>query len=228
MALGEYISAGSDITKLLYHLNGNANDSSGNAYNGTATNVTFNNDYGVFSQGAYFNGSSSVITNGSVILSTSTFSTSHWVKPNAIPTVDYQKMVMISKWSSSNGGWSVELNYNGGTQAVTFLRYDNYNPQVYVNAIITLNTSKWYNIITAFSNPIARIYINGILYIENSTSRVAGSGSGMPLTIGCQDTIGSPAKYFGGYIDEIILENRYWTEKDVQKYYTMTKGRFGL
>ena len=64
MSLGEYNGAGSGTTKLLAHLNGNSNDSSGNANNGSDTNITYSLANGKLGQGAGFNGSSSLIDYG--------------------------------------------------------------------------------------------------------------------------------------------------------------------
>lgn len=49
---------------LLYHLNGNSNDASGNGRNGTDANISYSLANGKFGQGAGFNGSSSKITIG--------------------------------------------------------------------------------------------------------------------------------------------------------------------
>ena len=55
----EYLGAGPTITRALYHLNGNATDSSGNARNGTGTAITYSLANGRLDQGAGFNNSTS-------------------------------------------------------------------------------------------------------------------------------------------------------------------------
>ena len=53
MSFGEYLGAGSSTTKLLLHLNGNSNDSSGNGNNGTVTGAVLTTDRFGFPNSAY-------------------------------------------------------------------------------------------------------------------------------------------------------------------------------
>ena len=74
-----------------------------------------------------------------------------------------------------------------------------------------------------------KIYVNSLL-----KNAVAWSGYfNVPTTtndlgIGVKIEAGSPADpaYFDGQMDEILIENRDWTQQEIQKYYTNALGRF--
>ena len=102
------------VTNLAYYkLDSNANDSSGNGYNGTATNVTYGN--GRFNEAGNFNGSSSRILLPSNLISGTTdsdYSVSMWVKFNTLPTSNFISLI------GSNSNISVFrllLYYNSGS-----------------------------------------------------------------------------------------------------------------
>ena len=62
MSAGEYLGAGSTTTKLLLHLNGNSNDSSGNGNNGTVYGATLTTDrFGNANSANSFNGTNNYI-----------------------------------------------------------------------------------------------------------------------------------------------------------------------
>ena len=82
----------------LYRLDGNANDESGN-YHGTETAVTYGG--GVYERGAVFNGSSSLVSIGTVLgTSVTVFSFSGWIN-RAVLNVSHT-IIDINSASDSN------------------------------------------------------------------------------------------------------------------------------
>lgn len=227
--LGEYLSAGSGITKGLWHLNGNSNDSSGNGNNGTDSNITYGLAYGKFGQGAGFNGSSSKITiaNHESLRPASAFTISAWIyKTNKTS----YGIVFNSGYDNSAspyqfGGIRLYVSNSGdlvgqiGAYGTTFTIG---NSGGYINA------TTWYHIAFTWTGTQAYLYLNGSQLFNNANSTAPSYQASNAVLIGVRQAGTSNDLWFGGSIDEVIVENVAWSAEKVKKYYTYSRGRFGI
>lgn len=224
MSLGEFQPTSS--TKWLMHLNGNANDSSGNWYNWTASNVTRAD--GFLWQWGSFNGTTSDIS----------YANNLWITWGNITMIGWAKFA----WSPSNATWrciasqwdtGTQVQYNmvyhnnvwWGTQGIQFARNRNSSATNQVLYTVTLSTSAWHMIALTYDWTNIIGYLNWI-----AVGSTASSGSGSSWW-SSHAQIGKAWTWFGDYylsglVDEVIIENRAWTAAELQKYYTYTKWRF--
>ena len=208
MALWQYNGG-----KALYHLDGNANDSSGNWYNGTATNIVWV-DGKIGSGCASGNWTNSNITSATWLgIAVTNYTISVWVKPNSIPT-----------W---NDFWEIFGAFNAASQYVIWLMI--YQQKWYAfhwigwaQWIIQPSTpipasGNWYNVTIVGSNKI-ELYVNGVL--------IWSTWSWLSATINSFSLF--HAAKLNGLIDEFVLATRAWSAQEVKKYYTMSKWRFWI
>lgn len=223
MSLGEYNGVGSGTTKLLLHLNGNSNDSSGNSNNGSDTNITYSQVNSKFGKCAGFNGNGIITTPSSVYMSATQFLLSIWVKTISSGT---GSGMLISSSNNDGSIISYRLRYNKNTQTVQFIRNDNSgNIVTNITSSITINDGKWHNIIATLNTSIgSKIYIDGTERASDSIT-TQNNITSLSTAIGGAQYGGD---YFTGEIDEVIIENVAWSQEKIKKYYTMTKGRFGI
>lgn len=229
MSLGEYIGAGSGTTKLLLHLNGNSTDSSGNGNSGTDTNITWVD--GKFGKCASFNGSSSYITipySSSLDLGTGGFTIIHWFK-----TTQTTPGQLIHR--QENSGSHLQIIFtaiNETTGKLSFQIRGSENTSYDLNSATSYNDGNWhcYIAVSTGSGGNMNIYVDGKLDATRSIGATTiNFGASTVLTVGSvyQSWVPYRAWYYNGLLDETIIDGD-WTPQQVAKYYTMTKGRFGI
>ena len=228
MALGEYIGAGSSVTKGLWHLNGNSNDDSGNGNNGSDTDITYSNDYGKFGQGASFNGSSSKITlaqSTTLDLHMWSHTISAWIYLNGSG-----QYILFGKgsYAANKTQWKTRIQVS--TRKIE--HFITHSADTGIDYFITtggLSLYTWYYLTLIYDKSARNIscYINGFPFAGTFTpvSSFTSAAESINAYIGCEPN--GTSNWFNGYLDEIIFENRIWTAVEIQKYYTMAKGRFG-
>jgi hypothetical protein len=222
---GEYQGAGSSVTGGLYHLNDNANDSSGNNRFGTNYGVLFGNSFGRFGSGGNTFG-----TVGYIVLPTVDF----------VPTSSGQPLT-ISAWvnaSSSQGGTNhvVAVFKNG-----IYLCYD-HATTAYRGSVIygsggsfygcgggtglLITNAEWHHMLGTYDGTWLRNYTDGK---ETGTAQNLGAKVRTSANYCCIfcDTDKTSAK-FTGSIDDVFIENVAWSATQIKKYYAYTKARFGI
>lgn len=143
-------------------LNGNANDSSGNGNNGTASNVTWTTtDAGPQAQNGSFNGSNSIVTVPS----------SSVLNPTAISVSLRYKPIALADNSGIVGKWSYQPN-SGGTNQWTI--YQNANGKIgfalnaggsitgVASTTIANDTTHMYNIVAMYDGAQIKLYIDNV------------------------------------------------------------------
>ena len=209
--LGEYLGAGASTTKLLLHFEGNCNDSSGNANNATGTGMSYGLKYGKFNQGICNTGY------GNITLATLPFTSrpgtiSFWMKSGDTST-NFQSLLFWGKSSSHN--LSIQLGLDGE------VRVQN-GSTLLIGSPLAYDDNKWHNIILTVSSSA-----DFILYVDSNN--VGTTNSAYDFSGTYKYLLYNPSnKYFYGSFDEFIGENVAWSGEKVKKYYTMTKGRFGI
>lgn len=192
-----------------YPFNGNANDGSGNNYNGTVNGASLTNDRFGNPNSAYsFDGINDNITLNSTLSLTNIQSKSVWVYLNS---------------SNPNQNIIVE---GGAIQWMEVVDIDNdKKPEIrygfestlgnYIESNLELDTLQWYNLIlTSDASNVMKLYINGVLDSQLS---------GTPQTIG-NINIGSGVSsyFFNGKIDDIRIYNRTITPAEVTQIYSFS------
>ena len=144
MSLGEYLGAGSAVTKFLLHLNGNSQDSSGNSLNGTDTSMSYSKNYGRFNEGAYFNGSGQIRLGNSTILQPTKLTISMWIKRTTTEGSTPTLIMRDNGAASYVSAYSVYL-----TTTTGYIRYEQQQggTKVAVQSTIAItDTTTWHHV----------------------------------------------------------------------------------
>ena len=198
----------------LYQLNGNANDVSGN-YNGTATNVTYG--AGQFGQAGVFNGSSSYINTNFTVPAISSYSSSLWFKTSTTGA----RKTLISDDSNPSNSNNIRLILGlRETDKFVFVLGNGSSAWADVTSVNALPylDNNWHNAVLVIIGTSVKLYIDGSL-VGNLTSSVsAGTAGTVPLIIGAgaNGTDG----FFNGSIDQVRLFNTALDPLEVEALYT--------
>jgi hypothetical protein len=221
MSLGEYLGAGSATTKLLLHLNGNSDDGSGNGNHGSNVGINFGKQYGKFNEGAYFNGSNSDISSNVSIDVIGGFTIIMW--RYVINSASFRNL--LSK-CTNNQAHPFDIYVVSGSATVQFYVGNGTDQGSGMNLTLSnvVEFNKWQCwAFTVDSSKKIKGFVNGRKVNELIVLKQIADGSN-PVKLGIRDD-GFVRMY--GYADETIIENKVWTEEEVQKYYTNAVGRFG-
>lgn len=189
--------------KVLYRLDGNANDESGN-YHGTETAITYGG--GVYERGAVFNGSTSSILTSYSTSSSSAVSVSLWFKASTIRSTDDNNLAIIINSTNSHQYAIACKNsntlyfgcYNGSLNLITYT--------------VSLNT--WYHVVLTDTGTSLSAYVNG--------TQVGTSVSHTNPTLGTNYwTLGDAyaTNAITGSIDQVRIFNRAITATEVATLY---------
>jgi hypothetical protein len=187
-----------------YKLNGDALDSSGNGYNGTATNLS---PYaaGRFGQAAVFNGSSSSINTGFAQNTSNAFSWSFWFNGNSSQT---GIPLIIDTTSSTSPYPGVGVTYDGTNLSVLTS-----GGTVSPSATVASNT--WYHVVlTHDGSGNFSFYVNNAPIFTN-VSRPSNLYSGQNILLG--DT--TVWNKFNGSIDQVRIFNTALSAGNVTSLY---------
>ncbi|MDB5156186.1 MAG: 5-Nucleotidase domain protein [Mucilaginibacter sp.] len=192
-----------------WSFDGNANDFSGNNFNGTATSVTSVSDHNSTNGFAYgFNGSSSYVSvpdNTALRLNNTDFTLNAWVKLNSIGSA----MQLMAKRSSTADGWGWSVT----TAGKLFFGPGGLSTSVTSSGALT--TGVWHMVTLEYQKMNAT---QGIIahYIDGVQSGTAvlyfptpGAGVTDQLVIG-RDNISSNY-FFNGSIDDVRIYNKLLT-----------------
>jgi len=194
-----------------YPFSGNANDSSGNGYNGTDYGASLTTDrFGIAGKAYDFNGSSNYIsTTASFPTGASAKSYSIWFKADSI------KRGWILAGGLDNPGQAFGLFMQDASGAVLFHGMSTYD--IIVDSIF--DTTSWHHFVITFQSDTIKFYSNGILtasYYDNlstaSSNIIFGRRENPALESGTD-------AYFKGKIDDIGIWNRALTPCEVYLLY---------
>ncbi len=197
--------------------NGNANDASGNANNGTNNGATLTTDrLGNVNSAYSFNGSSNYINvNSSSSLNTANMnqlSISGWFN-NISSGSGGGFVVRLGNQNLTTGGIGYEVYTNAGNLNVNNW-WLNQNPHYSDSKPIQNNQWYFFVIVYDFVNNVSSFYVNGTLV--NSTTATLYKSTNPILNIGRNTNIGS---YFNGLIDDIGIWNRALTQTEITTMY---------
>ena len=206
-----------------WKLDGNSNDSKG-SNNGTDTAVTYGIQYGVFNQGASFNGTSSRIQcpSTSSLNITTAMTISLWIYPIMLPTSG-NIMSLVSKYDAdaNSGGYDVRIRNDAGIYKIGITAIN--GTQYFDNdSIYTPPLNSWTNVIFIIDGSSYKTYINGVLLVSIASTILPAANNKL-LNIGnfgYFTTSGSElGRYFNGYMDDIAIFRRALNAAEVSELY---------
>jgi gliding motility-associated-like protein len=181
---------------------GNANDESGNGNNGTVNGPTLTTDrFGNSISAIGFNTGNDFVCTSNQFLNPQQFSFSLWFK-------------------SSIPGWIFGFDRGQCTHLFNWDRYLSLNPDGKLNFRIATNTppntnltstytyldNNWHNVVITFSSTGTKMYVDGVLDIQNSNNLPAENYAGFWRVGGLGPGPGVPSMI--GHIDDVFLFNR--------------------
>jgi len=201
-----------------YPFNGNANDESGNGYNGTEYgNPTLTADrFGSGSRAFDFDGVNDYVDLGqnAIFDNPSEISISVWIWPN---NNEHGKIVTKgSDVGNDRSRFTWEIAYMPGTIRFGVSDGTNYTEVLSTNSA---NIGSWHHIVATYNGSITRIYLDGLL--ENSSTTISGnlnSETG-PLQIGRENNGGAGNAEFNGKIDDIRIYNYALSDAEISNLY---------
>lgn len=218
--LWEYLGAWSSTTKLLLHLNWNANDSSWNWNNWTPTNITWVG-WKIGSWSASFNGSNSLINLPLNIINWTSFTFSGFIKPAVTSGRAYYIRALYNPVDSP------EIRIYINNNSIYFAIYDwwAYQCEYWIPYTDTIN---FHHICWACRTNSFKLYIDWIEKLSDTSWSF--NINWVSLHSIWYYGINGSTEYqkFNWLIDEVIIENRAWTPEEVRKYYTYSQWRFIL
>jgi hypothetical protein len=203
-----------------YPLDNNANDFSGNNYNGTALNLSPATDrFGNPNSAYHFSGSGSYIqlpTTGYLI---NEFSYSLWCKPSNLPSpggssASYYSLIAIGGTAADqsillgNNASQANVGFGAGTWS------SNIQPHhCYAGALPT--TNQWYHVIMTRTNATMNLYVNGVLICSISSGNISAGYLNQPLAATIGSRLNSSLQLFHGDIDDVRIFNHALTQAEV-------------
>lgn len=210
--LWEYLGAWSSTTKLLLHLNWNANDSSWNWNNWVSTNITWVG-------GKIWSGSASF---------TKALSSRIAINWWTLPLNNFTVSCIINLTTITDWNWIIWINW---TWQYMHFQVSNWNisayfywPALNLSSSTTLTAGVDYRIALTLTGGVAKLYINWNL---DTTSTWSASNLILSSTVYVWYVFSS-ARYFGGIIDELIIDNRVWSASEIKRHYTYSQWKFIL
>jgi hypothetical protein len=194
----------------LYDFNGNADDLTGNGFNGTVAGAVLTTDrFGVPDSAYYFAGSGQNI---SVTPSPDLYSTGTW---SATVWFSFQAGGLYSPRILSNGTVDLGLTTTSGSPNVFAAGWNYYgyaSPQ-------TLTTDTWYNLAAVCDGTYISMYLDGV-YI-GTDSHAGGPPSAGSGKLGFGRNLDTGTDWYSGNIDDIRLYNRAISAAEVSEIYNV-------
>ncbi len=207
---------------MLWHLDGNSNDSSAAAINGANTNTQFGSAYGKFGQGVRFsNSDGGLVTANSYIQANlpnpddGDFTVSLWANFQNLGSND---QVFIGREQSGGTGkpnWKF-------TASSSYLQFNctESNPQEVI-APISLTSNSWHHLVATRQGGVYRLYVNGLNVASNTYTSVSNCNPTSMGQIGRRyNQSYVPTQHpFNGSLDEVLIEKRAMSTEEIMKYY---------
>lgn len=201
---------------------GNANDSSGNATNGTTYNVSLTTDRFGNSNSAYlFSGNTnSYISFPSTNVVNSTYSYSIWLNVKNMPANGSSvSMVEIGQGGGGTGQqMTLHNNYLNVHTGLSVGGYNQTSPNFGLTTKSLPSTNTWYHLASVRNTNYILLYVNGNLIDSQGVANTILPKYGSPVKafigVRCDNT--NP---FNGAIDEVCIYNRPITASEVKQLY---------
>lgn len=198
-----------------YPFNGNANDESGNNFNGTVNGATLTNDrFGQGNKAMLFDGNDKIsVPNFNQITGNSPRTISVWVKTTQNNEHNYwiywgaysdnASSVLGNLFSPPATNYFGFLGWSNDTNITNSAHYDN----------------SWHQVVVSHDGLITKLFIDGVLKTQRTLTRPYQTGIDK-LTIGC--SIADHA-FFKGTLDDIKIFNRCLSDDEIVQLYNLEK-----
>ena len=203
-----------------YEFSGDADDGSGNENHGTVSGAVLAEDrFGIPNAAYRFDGGSSVITAGSVIVpNQSQFSVSAWFyRTTSLPNSYTSNIVNQADYNGDSAGFSLMLKETtGGNSRVRFLWNDQAGGR---NDVSTADVQylAWNHVVGVYDGAVQSIYLNGAL-VNSTANQGAITFPSSPFRIGHEDR--PEVAGFAGRIDDVYIYDRALSAAEVQLLYS--------
>lgn len=178
---------------------------------------------GISSSGAYrFDGDDAAVrVDGEALIATDSrkMTFSAWVKPEGSQPADYSTIVA----KGSNTGYQMHLENDGATRNPVFEGGD-YGDPPEAQWNTPLEVDRWHHVVGVYENSSAtsdntfRLYVNGELKKETTTSRSIANAPGDNFGIG--NNLNNADRHFNGVIDEVRVYDTALSPDEVTDLYT--------
>ena len=204
--------------------NGNANDESGNAYNGTVNGAALTTDRLGATNSAYsFNGNSAFIqTPTSAVNFPSGFTISVWAKVLGANTNTNCSFgcaeFLVTKGDDGQSG-RISIQYSQDTGGETFAGATDYSLSVSSLTQYPFPQPNWHHVVYTFDNTNYKIYLDGLL-MNTIASTTAIPNLASDIVFGKMPNNTSYPYYFNGYLDDIGIWNHALTPGEITNLYS--------
>ena len=204
--------------------NGNANDESGNAYNGTVNGAALTTDRLGATNSAYsFNGNSAFIqTPTSAVNFPSGFTISVWAKVLGANTNTNCSFgcaeFLVTKGDDGQSG-RISIQYSQDTGGETFAGATDYSLALNSLTQYPFPQPNWHHVVYTFDNTNYKIYLDGLL-MNTIASTTAIPNLASDIVFGKMPNNTSYPYYFNGYLDDIGIWNHALTPGEITNLYS--------
>jgi hypothetical protein len=209
--------------------NGNANDESGNGYNGTVNGATLAADRTGNANSAYsFDTNQFIQLNNTTNLNPYPLSISLWYKVN-VYSAGESSPILFKYVSAAWNGFGIGLNDYNNIPCVypQYLRgtsnrvFGYYGEPAFDQP--NVNIQQWYHYIFTLDASGGKIYVNGNLIASKAWTGTPGATtSSLPIKVG-----GSYNTWYRGMVDDIAIYNRALTQAEVTALYNGNANNSG-
>lgn len=211
-----------------YPFNGNANDESGNSFDGTVFGATLTSDrFGLGSSAYSFDGIDDYINvpGNSTFNGPTSFSVSVWFNSNQTAA----RTKIINKGIDVGGDrslytWDITLN---PAQSGSFLGQvrGNYSDGVSSVSLYSEDTTlfnNWNFVVLTYDGLIGKCYVNNVL--QDSSMSISGTlnNESGPIQIGRENNSNTGSDEFSGKIDDIRIYNRVLNPQEIDSLYNQS------
>ena len=210
--------------------NGNANDESGNGYNGTVNGATLSTDrYGISNSAYSFTGTTNEISlNNSQNFVSGSFSVSAWCTIDILSPSNFDATVIgqFNGQIANDRKWLFGYRSFSTQRGVSYYICDNNGNFIPSNSYSTNWTPQlltWYNVTWIFSSGNSiKTYINGVLNsnVTLALTNFNNTANNVLTIIGNANDIDTPNKLpWNGKIDDLGIWNRELIQQEITALY---------
>lgn len=232
---GGWVDLNSDLVAY-YPFNGDANDESGNGNHGSS-NGSINFGEGIIGPALLLGGVSnpgfiSVANSPSLQFTSNTATICYWLRrtdpfgqtwSDCSQSIEYGAEHVVLAKCCDRYGFSSRIGLSQDTLYKGDIGIDAFSSTVAgTNFSTSIEMGNWLHVVTTMSSSGTKIFVNGQLASEDSTSVSFVRMNNRPMYIGIQGGAGSCLPWWGqfeGFIDEVRLYNRILTSAEIESLY---------
>ncbi len=199
-----------------YPLDNNANDFSGNHYDGTSLNLSPVADrFGTPNSAYHFTGINSSVDLPFTGFLLDTFTYSVWCKPTSLPGLGHYYSILSIGGSVADQALLLANDTLNGNVGFGAASWDSNIVPHDCNSDTLPASNQWYHVVMTRMNSLLNLYIDGSLVCSTITTNItAGYLNVITASIGTR--AGTPGQNFVGDIDDVRIFNRALSLTEIQ------------